>query len=186
MKILAFAASNSRQSINRQLVVHAAKRLAQQAGSVAQIEYLDLNAFEMPLYSIDREQADGVPVEAHRFLAAVSDADVILVSFAEHNGSYTAAYKNLFDWASRINSRVYAGKAMLLLATSPGPGGGQSVLKAATESMPYFGADVRGSFSIPAFYESFDSVSQTLVNPELSLALDEILQAFDVKAPIAA
>ena len=66
MRILAFAASNHSQSINRALVGYAAERLrAQQA---AEIEYLDLNDYEMPIYSLDREAADGIPPQGPRLL----------------------------------------------------------------------------------------------------------------------
>ena len=45
MKVLAFAASNSKQSINRQLVRYASSLLQN-----AQVEFIDINDFEMPLY----------------------------------------------------------------------------------------------------------------------------------------
>gem|GEM_PF-3746323 len=32
---------------------------------------------------------------AHDFLAKLESADALVISFAEHNGSYSAAYKNL-------------------------------------------------------------------------------------------
>jgi NAD(P)H-dependent FMN reductase len=75
----------------------------------ASTEVLDLNDFEMPLFSVDREQAGGIPDFAHQFYKKVGAADALLVSFAEHNGSYSAAYKNLFDWTSRIDNKVYQG-----------------------------------------------------------------------------
>ncbi|WP_275041411.1 NAD(P)H-dependent oxidoreductase [Pseudoalteromonas piscicida] len=43
---------------------------------------------------------------AHNFYQAIGDADVIVVSFAEHNGTYSATYKNEFDWRSRIDKKV--------------------------------------------------------------------------------
>lgn len=62
MKVLAFAATNSRNSINKALVTHAAELLQRNAG--AELEILDLNDFEMPIYSIDREQDSGIPEPA--------------------------------------------------------------------------------------------------------------------------
>lgn len=35
------------------------------------------------------------------------------MSCAEHNGNYTVAYKNLFDWASSKNQNVYQGKSIV-------------------------------------------------------------------------
>ena len=56
MKILAFAGSNSSQSINKKLALYAAG-LFENAG----VETLDLNDYELPLYSIDREKEMGKP-----------------------------------------------------------------------------------------------------------------------------
>ena len=118
MKVLAFAASSSSNSINKKLVTYAASLL-----SNAEVEILDINDYEMPLYSEDKEKELGQPEAAKRFFNKIGAADALLISFAEHNGSYTAAYKNLYDWTSRIDPKVYQGKPMVMLATSPGPGG---------------------------------------------------------------
>jgi len=129
MKLLAFAASSSRNSINKQLVTYA-------AGLVegASPEVLDLNDYELPLFSVDREKQLGKPDLAKAFLRKIALSDAVIISFAEHNGSYSAAYKNLFDWCSRIGPNVFQDKPMVLLSTSPGARGGASVLAAATAS----------------------------------------------------
>jgi len=162
MKILAFAASNSTQSINRQLLSFASTLI-----EGAEIETLDINDYEMPLYSSDRETAQGIPEEAHRFYHKIGSADALLISFAEHNGSYTAAYKNLYDWASRINPKVYQNKPTVMLSTSPGARGGAGVLAAAVNSAPFFGADLRASMSVPSFYDNFDAEKQRLRDGDL-------------------
>ncbi|WP_318523188.1 NADPH-dependent FMN reductase [Photobacterium leiognathi] len=163
MKLLAFAATNSQQSINRALVTYAASQV-----NADEVEILDLNDFEMAIYSIDRENASGIPEQAQLFFDKIGQADAILISFAEHNGTYTAAYKNIFDWASRINQKFYQQKPVLMLATSPGPGGAKNVLDTAVTSAPFFDANVVGSLSIPSFYENFDLEKQTLINEELN------------------
>ncbi len=175
MRVLAFAASNSRHSINRQLVAHAAELLRTELLEDVEIDHLDINDFEMPIYSIDREQSDGVPALAQEFRERILAADRILISFAEHNGHYCAAYKNLFDWVSRLEGRVYQGRAMVLLATSPGKGGARSVLNAAVEGAPHFGCDLRGSMSVPNFHANFDVDAGALRTPEMSAALRDVL-----------
>lgn len=171
MKILAFAASTSSQSINRQLVRHAADVLTAEIMPDAEVELIDLNDYEMPIYSADREQAGGVPDQASQFRGKIAAADALLISFAEHNGHYTAAYKNTFDWASRLEGKVYAGKPMVCLATSPGKGGAGNVLGAAINSAPHFGAEVKGSLSVPLFGENFDEDSGALSNAALAADL---------------
>ena len=150
MRILAFAASNSSVSINRQLAEHAASLV-----EGAQVETLDIHDYEMPLYRHDREVADGIPQLAHDFLARIAAVDAVIISFAEHNGGYTAAFKNLFDWCSRVGREVWQGKKMVLLATSPGGRGAGGVLEFAVAAMPRFGGDVVGHLSVPSFGENF-------------------------------
>ena len=166
MKILAFAATSSSKSINKQLLRYATSQLEK-----AETELLDINDYELPLFSEDREAELGQPALAKAFLDKIRDSDALLISFAEHNGSYTVAYKNLFDWASRINPKVFQNKAMILLATSPGPGGAASVLATATTSAPFFDGVVKASLSIPDFYENFDDTQGRIINEEINAQL---------------
>ncbi|WP_413110196.1 NADPH-dependent FMN reductase [Thaumasiovibrio sp. DFM-14] len=172
MNVLGFAASNSKQSINKQLVGYATSLFQS-----ANIELIDINDFEMPLYSVDREQESGTPQRAKDFIQKIDQADIIVVSLAEYNGSYTAAFKNLFDWASRVRAKVYENKQVVFLSTSPGPNGAQSVLASAVTSAPYFGATVVGSLSVPSFYDTFDVDNQALRDPVLVKQLEGIIDS---------
>lgn len=151
-KIIAFGASNSKNSINRQLAKWAGDQLAN-----VEVTLLDLNDFEMPIYSMDRENDEGFPKEAEHFKDLLNQSDGVLISFAEHNGSYSAAFKNIFDWISRIGKPIWSEKPMFLMATSPGGRGGKSVLETAKTSFPHQGGNVVASFSLPSFYENFDA-----------------------------
>lgn len=166
MKILAFAATSSTKSINRQLISYATSQIQD-----ADIEIININDYELPLFSEDREAELGQPALAKAFLDKIGNSDAVIISFAEHNGSYTVAYKNIFDWASRINPKVFQNKAMIMLSTSPGPGGASSVLASAVGSAPYFEGDVKGSFSLPSFYDNFDSEKARIINSELNAQL---------------
>lgn len=161
MKILAFAGSNSHQSINRKLVIHTASFFKEQ-----EITLLDLNDFEMPLFSVDREANDGYPEKAYKLIDHISDTDLIILSLAEHNGSYSSAFKNVMDWCSRTNSKFFQNKPMLLMSTSPGGFGGGNVMNAAIVRLPKLGADVLTTFSLPSFHQNFDQETGIL-NPEL-------------------
>ena len=168
MKLLAFAASNSKKSINKQLVQYAASLLAG-----AQVEVLDLNDYELPLFSVDKEAELGKPALAQAFLQKIAESDAVMISFAEHNGSYSAAYKNLFDWCSRSNPKVFQGKPMVLLATSPGARGGASVLASATNSAPFFGGNVKASLAVPSFGNNFDVARGLITNVEVQQQLQD-------------
>ena len=172
MKILAFAATSSTKSINKKLVRYAVSQLPG-----TQTEILDINDYELPLFSEDKENELGQPALARAFLDKISDSDAIVISFAEHNGSYTVAYKNIFEWASRINPKVFQNKPMIMLATSPGPGGAASVLTAATASAPFFDGDVKASLSVPGFHDNFDVEKGRLSNNELDTQLTNVMHS---------
>lgn len=174
MKILAFAASNSHKSINKSLIHYAATLLDKH-----EVEIIDINDYEMPIYSSDLEEAHGIPDAATHFLKKIDGADALLISFAEHNGNYTVAYKNLFDWASRVNQKVYQGKSIVMLSTSPGPGGAKSVLSLASESAHFFNGEVKASLSIPSFYDNFDQETFRLNNTELVSKLETVLATLE-------
>ena len=179
MRVLAIGASNSRNSINQKLANYAANLVVD-----AEVKLLDLNEFEMPIFSEDREKKLGSPQQAVEFFKLIGNADLIVISFAEHNGSYTAAYKNLFDWTSRIDMKVFQGKPVIMLATSPGSGGAQSVLSAAKTSAPYFGAEVLAAISLPSFYDNFDCESGKVVDSEFNAKLLNIVEALNLKTSV--
>lgn len=170
MKILALAASNSLKSINKDLIIYASSLIPD-----GDIEFLDINDYEMPIYSIDLEEKQGIPDPASRFLDKIAKADALLISLAEHNGNYTVAYKNLFDWATRVDQKVYQDKPLVFLSTSPGPGGARSVLSLAIESAHYFAGKVVASLSIPEFFKNFDSDKGLLTNDFLVKQLKDTL-----------
>ena len=172
-KVIAFGASNSKDSINKKLATFAGDNLQ----SVS-TEVLDLNDFEMPIFSIDREKEGGIPDLAHQFKAKINEADGIIISFAEHNGAYSAAYKNIYDWVSRIDMDVWMGKPMFLLATSPGRRGGQSVLDLAVNSYKYSNKNTIANFSLPSFQDNF-SEKLGVVDKELKEGFEKQLELFN-------
>jgi chromate reductase len=166
--VVAFAASSSINSINKQLVTYAVNLLKD-----AQVEILDLNDYEMPLFSVDREAELGQPEQAQKFFARIGDCDGLVISLAEHNGNYSAAYKNLFDWASRIDPKVFQNKPVVLLATSPGGRGGKGVLEIALNSMPRYAAEIKASLSVPRFFDVFDGEKTGITDAALLKQLSE-------------
>lgn len=169
MRILAIGASSSSTSINRQFVNYAAHQI-----EGAQIVFPDLNDYEMPIYSADREKESGIPKLAQNFKYLIKQADLIMISFAEHNGSYSAAFKNIMDWVSRIEGDTWEGKPFFLMATSPGGRGGKSVLKAAVSAFSHMGAQILGQFSLPSFYQNFKA-GEGITNKELKVLFEEQL-----------
>ena len=168
MRIVAFGASTSSTSINKALATYAAQQV-----EGAEVQVLDINNYDVPMFSEDKEKEIGQAEGAQQFLADLAEADAIVVSYAEHNGYYPAAYKNLFDWASRIDRSVFQNKPVVYLATSPGPGGAQTVLAAAVASAPYFGAEVKASVSVPSFYDNFNFETGAVSNDKIAAELKQ-------------
>ena len=168
--IVAFGASSSQNSINRKLAHFAAQNVPN-----ATVNLLDLNDFEMPLYSTDREK-EGIPEKALAFKAALNASDGIIISFAEHNGAYTTAFKNIFDWISRLEKPIWCGKPLFLLATSTGARGAITVLELAHLRLSRDNPHIP-IFSLPSFNENFDD-SEGITNTELQAGFDEALALF--------
>ena len=171
-KILAFAGSASSTSINKKLVTYAAKNLKNTT-----YDLIDLRNFELPIYSIDTEKKDGFPTDVISFTNLLDKYDGFAISLAEHNGSYAAAFKNIFDWSSRINNKVFRNKPILLMAASPGGRGGKSVLEAAVSRFPRNGAGEIISFSLPNFSDNFKNGE--LVEEDSKKQLFDGIQKFE-------
>jgi len=148
--IITLGGSNSKNSIN--------KILAEYVGGLlhnVSLTKLDLNDFELPIFSVDLEKEQGFSKDVTNLNTIFDKADGFVISLAEHNGAYSTAFKNAFDWLSRIEGKVWRNKPMLLLSTSPGARGGQSVLDIALGRFPYMGGNIIDSMSFPSFYENF-------------------------------
>lgn len=170
MNIVAFGASNSKQSINQKLATFVAGEVENH-----QVRILDLNDFEMPIYSVER-QADGFPAQAQAFLDEIIAADGIIVSLAEHNLNFNTSFKNILDWVSRINMTFLEGKKMLVLSTSPGGFGGGNVMEVGLKYFGFAKGEVVASYSLPSFQNNFQE--GVIVNEEIQAIVSEKLATF--------
>jgi len=175
--IIAFAGTNSRQSINKQLVVYAASLV-----DGVDVKLLDLNDFELPLYGIDYENVHGIPENAYKFIEYIKNSDGIIISLAEHNGAYTTVFKNLFDWMSRIEGKTFFDKPMLLMATSTGGRGGLSVLEVAQKRFPIHDAKIVEVFSLPFFSNNF--IGGKIVNEDYNDQLKNAVEQFQIQLEV--
>ena len=171
-KIVAFGASSSKKSINKQFASYAAS-LISDADSII----IDLNDFEMPIYSIDYENEKGIPQKAFKFKEIIKSADGIIISFAEHNSVYTAAFKNIFDWISRIEKIVWYNKPMLLLSTSDGNRGAKTVLEIAYKRISRGNPHSIPTFSLPNFDDNFE-INKGITNSKLNKEFKKSLELF--------
>lgn len=171
-KIIAFAGSNSKNSINKQLAKYTSSLL-----NDVQVTILDLNDFELPIYGIDEENENGIPAKAKQLLETIHSADGIILSLAEHNGNFTVAFKNVYDWMSRIEQKLWNNIPMLLMSTSPGGRGGISALTIAKNGFPHMGGNIVADFSLPKFHDNFKD--NEVVNGEFNKQLNEAVLLFE-------
>ena len=171
MKVIGFGASNSTTSINKTLASYALGFFPED-----EVELLDLNDFAVPVFSVDCEK-ENCPEEAKAFLAKLKEADVIVCSMAEHNRNWTVGFKNLFDWCSRLELKIFQEKPMLLLSTSPGGYGGQNSLNIAKTIFPGFGGKIVETFALPKFHENFN-LENGIVSSELKEAFVDTIERF--------
>ena len=171
-KIITIGASTSKKSINGELATYVGSELSD-------IELINVNISDynlLPIFSVDTEEESGTPKEVVELNALFKSADGFIISFAEHNGSYAAGYKNVIDWISRQEGKVFNDKPTLLMSTSPGGRGGATVLASATAGYPHLGANVIDSFSLSGFYDNF--VDNNLINSDLKSDLFEKIGRF--------
>ncbi|WP_045493905.1 NADPH-dependent FMN reductase [Vibrio hyugaensis] len=174
-KIVAFTGSNNSQSIHNLLV----QALANQA-TQTEVNTIDLNDFELPMYGLDIED-QGIPENAHKLRATLNEHDAIIIASPEHNGSMPAFLKNVIDWLSRVapQGTSFFGdtkKPVLLVSTSPGANGGATNIKTMAELMPWWGGDVKGTYSLGGFYEKFKDGEFDAVT---SAKLSELMASFE-------
>jgi len=175
-KILMFAGSNHDKSINHLLIELIAGLLSYQDHTV--IRLTDLS---FPVYSI-QEEAQGIPDDARALQQLIDDHNVLIISVPEHNGSYTAYFKNILDWLSRIDRhyKVLTGKKVILFNASPGEGG-DNALRHTRDVLLRMGASVVASLSVKQFYKVVQSDNRhPQLNDDLRNEIISILKKEDI------
>jgi NAD(P)H-dependent FMN reductase len=125
-RILVFAGSARRDSLNKKLA-RVAAGFAREAG--AEVTFIDLDDYPMPVYHGDLESAEGMPANGLKLRELFIANDALLIVSPENNQSMTSLLKNTIDWLSRsigdgkgANSGLapFRGKVAAMMAASPG------------------------------------------------------------------
>jgi len=159
-KILAFAGSARDASFNKKLVKIAIEG-ARKAG--AEVNYIDLKDYPMPLFDQDYEAKKGIPENAKKVKKMMVESDGFLISAPEYNSSITPLLKNTIDWASRAESKdepplsAYKGKCAAIMSASPGGLGGLRGLVHVRSILENIGVIVLpNQRAIGSAYDAFD------------------------------
>lgn len=157
IKILSFAGSARRESVNRRLLGAAAKL------TDAEVTVVDLASYPMPLYAGDLEEADRMPDSVKKFKALMNEHQGVLLACPEYNGSITPLLKNVIDWSSRPATEeepplaAFRGKVAGLLGASPGGPGGLRGLRHVREILGNIGGTVvPNQHALGGAYDAFD------------------------------
>src|SRR5690554_83007 len=172
-KILAFSASNNKNSINSQLVEFAVSHLVGQP-----VETIKLTDYELSIYSEDTARERGFSVDLQLLRNKIKEADALIISVNEHNKMISAFFKNILDWLSSLDPMFLKDKKILLMSTSNEEHGGSAAFEYTKEILPNFGGEIFESFSFPSFSENFSQESQSISNELLLLGFVDVIQNF--------
>jgi chromate reductase len=98
MKIVAFAGSLRKGSLNRRLLRYAIEGAAAAGGAV---EELPPDALALPLYNGDLERDGRYPPDVEAWRARIAGAEGLLIASPEYNHGMSGVLKNAIDWGSR-------------------------------------------------------------------------------------
>jgi NAD(P)H-dependent FMN reductase len=165
MRLLAFAASLRRGSLNRKLIALAAE-MARSAG--ADVDLADFREFELPIYDGDVDAKVGLPPGGVELKRRLDASDGVLIAAPEYNYSIAGPLKNAIDWVSRARPMPWRGKSIYLMSASPSPMGGIRGLWQTRIPLEGCGALVfPDMFALPHANEAFDD-SGALRDPTLA------------------
>ncbi len=178
VKVLAFAGSTRKDSVNKKLVYGAAQVARQMQANVTVI---DLKDYPTPFYDEDLETSEGMPIKAKQLRQLMIQSDVILIASPEYNSSLSAVLKNAIDWASRDEAgggsrEAFAGKKFALMSASPGSGGGGRGLvhlRAIIENVG--GTVIPQQVVVPDAYNAFDAQGH-LKNEKIKQEIQQLIQ----------
>jgi len=180
-KLLFFAGSARKDSINKKLASLAGRR-AKEKG--AEVTIIDLKDFAMPLYDGDLEDEKGLPENARRLKQLFVDHDGFFIASPEYNSSFSPLLKNTLDWISRSHQEnepsliAYSGKVAALGATSPGGLGGLRGLVALRMMLGNIGVTViPNQAAIGSGFQAFDKEGN-LSDEAQAAMLDGVIDAF--------
>ena len=181
LDLITLAGSTRKASVNKKLARLARDR-ARDAG--ANVEFLDLADYPLPIYDGDLEERDGIPAAAHELKARLRACDGFLIASPEYNSSLSPVLKNALDWVSRRKDAdepplaAYRGKVAALVAASPGGLGGLRGLVPLRMMLGNIGVHViPDQFALAGAFDAFDDADE-LADPKQAEQLSTVVEAW--------
>ena len=176
-KISAFAGSLREHSFSKRVVQTAAKG-AEDAG--AEVTYIDLRDYPMPIYNEDDQKQNGFDPNARRLHEILMEHDGLLIASPEYNGSLSGALKNAIDWTSRPLDEyklgaAFNGKVAGIMTASPGAFGGIRCLGHLRTVLSILGVNVLPSeIAVGKVHELFDGDGAAMTSEKMRETLEKL------------
>jgi chromate reductase len=175
VRLLAFAASLKRESLNRKLI-NLAVELAREAQ--VEVDLADFREFDMPLYDADLQNSTGFPEGAQELARRIEAVDGLMIASPEYNYSLPGTLKNAIDWVSRMKPMPLRGKHGVLLAASTSLVGGSRGLWALRVPLESLGVMLLPDmFALAQAPQAFDEHGK-LKDPELRERLRKLVHGY--------
>jgi chromate reductase, NAD(P)H dehydrogenase (quinone) len=177
IRILAFAGSLREHALSKRVLKTAIKG-AIRAG--AEVTYVDLRDYPMPIYNLDDHEKNGFDEHALRLQGLFTQNDGFLIATPEYNGSLSAALKNAIDWVSRPSdlyprSAVFTGKFAAMMASSPGSLGGVRSLSHLRGVLTSISVNVLPQeIAVPFAEDKFAGDDEEMIDEALKVRLEEL------------
>ena len=170
--IAAFTGSVRGNSLN---VALARAALQAAADHGADVDYIDLGTYPLPIYHGTLEELHGPPATAIALTERLAAADGLFIASPEYNGGPSGLLKNTIDWVTRVDMVAFQSPRIGLMAATPGSKGGLHSLGITESIFAWMKCTTHESFSLPQAHEALIDGEPT---PELSQRLDTWTASF--------
>lgn len=175
MKLLAFAASHRKESINRKLAQEAARHARAQGASV---DFREYGAFDTPVYDDETCSPDSLPSAVAGFIDALNTVNGVMISVPEYNWSFPGSLKNLIDWVSIATPMPLKNKPFLLLSATPSLRGGAQGLVQLRAPLSALGCHVFPRLFTLSLADTLWTENHQLKDQKISRDLQQTVQDF--------
>ncbi len=184
LKILTISGSVRKDSVNSALLKTARK---------ISTDKFDFDSYEdladLPIFNQDIE-GENIPDAVFELGKAVHEADAVLISTPEYNGSIPGGLKNLLDWGSRpYGQGAFNGKVVAVIGASPSQYGASRAVEMTSNILEAMSAHVINRKltlgNAPERVSSDGEIVDEMISRSLSDVLDGLKTSVESLTPVS-